>query len=355
MSVFTPPIKYQSKIKLFVQFNLFIWIVFFTAYWSNAYKLKNGYLTAKSLGVWADGAAHLTYISAMAYQQTFPKYLPTYWGNKFIYPFVADGLSAILVKLGLDLFSAYSVMGMLLSITLVLGLKLFYDRVFNNQVVSVLGINIFLASGGLGIVYFILDIYHQGLDLITKIPKEYTRLDKENIWWLNVITGELIPQRAMLLGLIVGLMVLGTSYQILFEHKKLRWYWVLLRGALLGMLPIIHPHTLIALIPVIGWYFMLSMIKRSKQELKWWLMLLIPASSIGLPLIFGHIVSESTVSFFKWYPGWLAKSNHMNWWWFWIKNWGIFPLIVVFGWFKLKRRQQIFLTPFLFVFSKIAC
>jgi len=343
-----------QPLQLLEKFSLIIWALFFTAYWSGGHFFRDGNVFAKSLGTWADGAAHLTYISAMAFRNTFPTQLPTYIGKPFIYPFVADGLSAILVRLGLNIFISYSLVGLILSLILVVALLHFFKRFTNNHLASILGLHIFLLSGGLGFIHYIQDLILEGPQLLTRIPKEYTRLDDLNILWLNVITGELIPQRALLLALPLGLFILLTFWQLL-NTKTISKIRLLLTGLTIGLLPIIHPHTLIALTPAIIWFSLIILLNafRSKKFKTTFLQIsqiVIPALVAGLPLMFLHILPATGESFIKWYPGWLAKANNINWFYFWYLNWGIFPLLAIAGIFQLKPKQRQFLYPFIFIF-----
>lgn len=332
-------------LSLITRLNLLLWASFFASFWSLGYTQKDGHIFAKSLGTWADGAAHLTFVSALS-SHLFPSQLPIYWGKPFIYPFAADILSAFLVRFGLDLFTSYTLVGLALSLLLVFLIKIYFDRFTSDPLASLLGLNIFLLSGGLGFALFIRDLFRNGLNTLTAIPHEYTRLDPDHIQWLNVITGELIPQRALLLGLIVGLTILIFLWHLHNHHRPPAPLYVI-TGILIGLLPVIHPHTLIALSPVIIWVFILNF---RRQPLSSWAFLIAPAAALALPLIFFHILPATETSFLHWYPGWLARSMDIDWLWFWFLNWGAFAPLALFGLLCLSRRQLLFLAPFGLVF-----
>lgn len=343
MSAWSP----KNKLSLLIYFNLSLWVAYFYTYWANAYVYRDGYIVAKSLGVWADGAAHLTYVSSLAYQQGFPQHLPVYFGKPFIYPFLSDGLAALFVRLGTNLFTAYSLVGLILSLVTIFTLYRTYRFIFKSEAVATLAINLFFLSGGFGFIYFFIDLYHQGWDLLSNMPKEYTLLHDQGIYWLNIITGELIPQRAMLLGIPIGLLTLTTAHRLLTQPKSVSKLGLLSSGILLGLMPIIHPHSLIALTPALIWLGLISLYRH--RQLTPWLFFTLPALILGLPLIFGHILPESTNSI-TWHPGWLAKSNQLNFFGFWFKNWGVFPLLAVFGLPHLTRDQKHLVSPFIFLF-----
>ncbi len=334
---------------LFIIITLIFWSFFFTAFWSQGHFLKNGDLYAKSLGTWADGAAHLTYISAMAYQPTFPRYLPILYQQPFLYPFVADYLSALLVKAGASLFAAYNSLGLVLSLILIYLLYRFYYRLTCHHLASAISLNLFLFSGGLGFYYFLQDLYQQGLGLLTHIPKEYTILGDYHIRWLNIVTGELIPQRAFLLGLVVSLPILLVALRFLRQPKSTPPLHLFLAAILYGHLPLIHPHSFINLTLVLFYYFLILLPKNRSIFFRS-LTFLIPALLIATPLFFSRLLPHASQSFIRWYPGWLATTENTNWLWFWIINWGLFLPSAIIGYFFLSPFTRRFLYPFFFIF-----
>lgn len=334
--------------RTFIFLSLSFWCIYFFSFWSTGYFYRNQTLYAKSLGTWADGAAHLTYTSSMAYRPNFPQFLPVYYGVPFVYPFIADGLAAILVRAGINIFSAYSLLGAGLSLTLVFTLFHFYRLFTQNAYLSVLSLHLFLFSGGLGFIHFIQDFYQQGLSILRALPKDYTHLSDDAILWTNVITGEFIPQRAMLLGFVLALPILSWLYRLQKTNSFPSNPRLIISGTIIGLLPLIHPHTLLTFSFVLIWAIFFTL--RSKSSLKSWLYFLIPFLTLSLPLYFFHLKPVLGGSFLKYQPGWLAPGLHISWLRFWFNNWGLFFPLSIIGLFFTKPFQRSFLIPFIIIF-----
>jgi hypothetical protein len=119
----------------------------------------------------------------------------------------------------------------------------------------------------------------------------------------------------------------------------------------LGVLPIIHPHTLIVLSVVLGWALVLT----ARTSPRKWLWILTPAAIIGVPLMLTFILPAMRSSFFDYYPGWMATSHEINWMWFWLVNWGLLPFAALAGGVLDRSSHQLFLVPFsvLFIASNL--
>lgn len=368
--------KHHSILTNPLTIHLLIWTTFFTWLWLRQYAPNSTGISAGSISSWADGAAHLTYTSYLVEHNFIPKTLPTYAGYPFTYPFLSDLLTAILVKFGFALTTAHIFIGIALSTFLVYLLFKFYSLYLKNHWQAFVASQLFLLSGGLGFFWFFQDLFHHGLSNASQsLLREYTHLEPQGIQWINVISGELLPQRAFLLGLPLGLLILIFCYRVLnSSHITLPTSRYILIGLLTGLLPIIHPHTFIVCPLVLAWTFILlfhsrlsPMLRtigpnlRSKKWKQWfkqhrlflrnWLLLFTLTLTFSLPLTLTFILPAATSeNFFRLYLGWMAKTHHINWFWFWLLNWGLFPFIALLGARHLKHHQQLFLIPFILLF-----
>ncbi len=111
--------------KKVVKKNWLFWIyflgfgVFFSRAWSLALFMDEMGLRSGWIASWADGAAHLSYMSAFAYRDVFPTTHPLFLGKPFSYPFVVDMLGGMLIKIGLPLHVSYNLLGFVLSMFIV--------------------------------------------------------------------------------------------------------------------------------------------------------------------------------------------------------------------------------------------
>lgn len=198
-----------------------------------------------------------------------------------------DLISAGLVKLGLDLPASLVWPGLILSLVLTYLVYLLGKTLTNNYKVGILATILFLFNGSWG----------------------------QDARWLNFITSQLLPQRGILLGLSLSIII----YLLLWKKKPLA------AGVIAGFLPLIHTHSfLITLLAggFYGWKFLL------------------PALALGLPQI-GYVY------------GWSVGKNFLAVDTFWLKEWlTMWPvlLIMLAGLIAAPPKLKKFSLPFWLVF-----
>lgn len=348
--------KPQLKIKLKTLSPWLIWIsgwlILWLIIWSRMLNQEADGLYAGWVNIWGDWAAHLSYTTSFAYGNNFPPQMPILIGAKFSYPFLADFLSAILIKLGSNLIPAMLIPSVLLSTLLVLVLTGFGREITKSFKVGKLMAILFLFNGGFGWWWWLKDIKTTGLsNVINNLPREYTHLEKlANIEWINVITSQVVPQRGFLLGFPIAVLV----YLFLWRYwQQRRRQNLLTAGLLTAMLPLIHAHSLAIIITVGGGLGLIELFqeKNKLRVIRNWLWFIVPITIIALPqLNYFYRQSVGNGHFVKWFPGWLALSRSDGAIWFWLKNLG---LMAVWPWLGLKlanEKLKQFSLPFWLVF-----
>ena len=203
-----------------------------------------GVYTAGS--TWADFGLHSVIISHLAVFDRMPLDLPVASGARLTYPYLIDLLSALYLRDGWSLHLSLFLPGVLLALAgcqLLLALSL---RLFGHVGAAVTGLVLFLLTGsaaGFGRAYA--DWRDSGRtlpDFLSHLPLDYTVLDAENGNVTNFVTDALLPQRGFLFGLGVGLTVLILLHTTRNTGDR-RYLFV--GGALIGLLPMAHPHTFI--------------------------------------------------------------------------------------------------------------
>lgn len=203
-----------------------------------------GVYTAGS--TWADFGLHSAIISHLAVFDRMPLDLPVASGARLTYPYLIDLLSALYLRDGWSLHLSLFLPGILLALAgcqLVLSFSL---RLFGHVGAAVTGLVLFLLTGsaaGFGRAYADWRISGRTLlDFLSNLPLDYTVLDAENGNVTNFVTDALLPQRGFLFGLGVGLTVLILLHTARNTGDR-RYLFV--GGALIGLLPMAHPHTFI--------------------------------------------------------------------------------------------------------------
>lgn len=332
------------------------WILYFALFWSKALFFDPaGNLVAGHVNIWGDWAAHMTMGTAMAERGPLLTVSPLLIGQPFAYPFVSNMISGILLKLGAPLVHSFVIPSFIFSILMILALLWFYTTVFKSRAVALIASLVFLCNGGVGFYYFGQDILNSPAPLQTLLnpPHEYTRYDDKHLKWISVIDSMIIPQRAFALGFPLAVIALGLVYQSTLQtqtKKKVTthtWTQLSLAATLVGVLPIIHTHSFLALFIIIGFWASSDVLLSLWQGQPWkvvqgkvlrWLGLAGMTSIIAIPLIMIFFSSNVGEGFTKWYPGWLATDYKESWWIFWFKNWSITPLVAAISWVVLWIR-----------------
>ena len=197
--------------------NIFVLLLTFATIvvlWSKIFFWGDGGVYGRTYPVWGDWSLHVSIASLLAYRPVvlWQNQHPLFLGEKFSYPFLSDGISGILLKLGFDLVSAMILPMIVVSIALFLVLYMFYKNALGGRGSYLLFLTIFLCSGGLGF----LANYLQGGQLfqygLLGSRGSYTGGMSNQFFYApvfgNIVYYQFIPQRGMLFGLLVSSFVL---------------------------------------------------------------------------------------------------------------------------------------------------
>jgi len=317
------------------------WFAYFAWFWSHALTFDAaGNLQAGLVNIWGDWAAHFTMGSALGYRELWLSSSPFLINARFSYPFAANFISALLIRIGVPFFDAFVIPSFIGSCLLVVALFYFFRCLLNSRKIAIIASLIFLLNGGVGFVYFGRDILSSATPISTFLnpPHEYTRLDAENIKWISVIDSMVIPQRAFNLGFPLTLVALALIYSV-FYREETTYRYLKLGGAslILGLMPLIHTHSFLAAGIILFFWLLGSFLKLKKWSFSTtshlffeWGMVGVISLSLAIP-IYSYFFATQTQGFLRWYPGWLAKELSVNWFIFWFKNWGVTPLLGLAG------------------------
>ena len=126
---------------------------------------------------------------------------------------------------------------------------------------ALLATTLFFTNGGLGFLRFATELVREpSLRLLGFPPREYTYLPDQGIQWINIVSSEILPQRALLLGVPLALAVLIA---ISMYHRRGFEAASNLKLALLGILAslllITHSHSYLALVFLCGIFFLFDL------------------------------------------------------------------------------------------------
>ncbi len=224
-------------------------LVLFSSLVIRSFSFKDGAVYS-SQATYGDMSMHLSFMTSLARQGTFPPEYSILPGTRLSYPFLGDSISASLLVLGAGLKWAYTLPMLFAGAQVFLGFFVFAWRMLGNSRKTAIAFALFFLNGGLGILWFL-----GGKDdmrrLFTEFYQTPTNLTEENIRWVNIIVDMLLPQRALLFGWAVLFTALSLLYTAVFRGKK-RYF--LLAGIMGGLLPMIHTHSFLAFaLCALGW------------------------------------------------------------------------------------------------------
>jgi hypothetical protein len=312
--------------------TLAFWWLYFGFLWSRMLFERSNGLYAGWRTVWADWVVHFAYANVFAYRRIGEWFStnPIFFGGGFNYPFVADGLSGLLMRAGMDRIGAFLLPSIIASLILVALLFIFYESLLRSPKIALLACVLFFTNGGVGFLDFAAEIAREpSLSTLLTPPREYTYFPKQHIWWINIVSSELLPQRALLFGIPLGLaalIVLRRYVESGFEGVSRARLVVL--GALPAALVITHMHSFLALVVLCGVYLLYD-----RRNYPQWLIFAVSAGVPSLTLFALLYAGSGAGGFIEWYPGWLTHPGQRRdislWLFLWL-NWGTFlPLAAV--------------------------
>lgn len=167
-------LSYYIHIAVFSFFTTIFWCLF-----SRTILLKKDGLYVGLTNNYGDLPLHMAYITSFVWGNNIPPQDPSFAGEKLVYPFLADFLSAIFLKLGLSFQDMLFVPGLLLTIAFYGVLYYFAYRLTKKRLAAILSLFIFFFAGGFGFYYFFQDLAntsHSFWSFLMHLPRDYTKI-----------------------------------------------------------------------------------------------------------------------------------------------------------------------------------
>ncbi|MGN1148042.1 MAG: hypothetical protein ACI4TB_06435, partial [Lachnospiraceae bacterium] len=196
---------------------------------------------------YGDMNLHLSFITSIANQSTFPPDYPIFPGARLSYPFLSDSISSSVYLFGASIRYAYILPMVFAMLQIFSSLYLFAMQLWHSRGKSIVAFLLYFLNGGLGFIYFIdwtKDGTYSFSDIFTNYYTTPTNLVDANIRWVNVIADMFLPQRATLFGYAVLFPCIWLLYRAAFDGKK---KYFLLAGIFAGVLPMIHTHSFLGI------------------------------------------------------------------------------------------------------------
>jgi len=315
--------------------------IFAHTVYSDAGGLEAGYPT-----VWADWSQHLTTATSFAVGGNIPPVNPLLSGTTLLYPFLPDFHAATLITLGLAPGLALAIPGGILMVVIGMLVVALGRRLGIGTGAGIIAVVICFTGGGLGFIGAFSDacmshgytatqctlqyvVTHPGTgasivgwtlhDLpgtIASQPRAYDGLPSDggtaplpNMQWYTPLMAWWLPQRTLLFGFAAAISVLLLVLAGASSHGP-SWEPFALAGVLIGLLPIVHVQTLIALSILLFVLFW----RRRRREWFYLLGVAVVIGSIRLAQLalsqHGAAVTPYGTNVYPWLePGWMANAG----------------------------------------------
>jgi hypothetical protein len=288
---------------------------------------------------------HLAVTQGFTEGGRFPPEHPELAGTRLAYPFLADFVSAMLVRAGMGLRAALFWPTAILLIALFGLVHRFGSRLSGDARAGLLTPAVFFLAGGLGFALLAREADPRAgglLGLLRHLPHDYTILFSGGLRWGNVVTTMLLPQRSILLGLPLATLALTLVWDGLSAPGRRRW---VAAGVLCGLMPLAHAHS-VPVTVAIGVAAAL-LCGRVRDGLAFAGTALLLAAPQARWMLEGAALQPS--SFVGWHVGWDRREMSVAG--FWLLNAGVYlPLIAAALVVSTNRRQRLFYVPFALCF-----
>jgi hypothetical protein len=283
--------------------------------------------------LWSDWPTHLGIVTRFAWGDNFPPVNTLYAGLPLSYHYLSDLTPAAFVSLGMEPVTALPLHSFTLSVAAGLAIWAFVRRLGIAPAVASLGTFLFLMGGGLGWVTTAatLDRLHDLMATLVDLPWDEGAVGDLHIRFFNPYLAFLMSQRAYLYGLPLAMLML-TLLVAAARRRSLRWF--VAAGVVGGLLPLSHLPTLLAMAMAVPFLAVLLARRPWRDPLgaipwRGWIAFGLVWIGVSLPQLVSQLGgSTGALSAFRLQLGWVAAPD--PWWWFWIKNLGLFiPLGVV--------------------------
>ena len=330
----------SAVVLLLLLFTPIYWLLFSTHFFAPQ---VDGLYSGGSAS--ADLSFHAALTTSFLYANNFPpRYTPSV-GKPLFYPFLPDFQTAILMRTGITMRGALMITSLILALATAIIFFYFALRITTKPSTGIIAAVLFLLNGGLGFIDLIRDWRGSGKsfsEFFSTLTVNYANYSDHALHWPNIITDGFIPQRTLLFGMPLGLMVLSlfASEWKKEKNEEASWGIYLLAGVMTGLLPLFHVHTFIVLGLVSGILFLLKPHRR-------WALYWTVAILMAMPTLWS-LLTQANVSFVRLQPGWMGHDSAFFPWYL-LRNLGIPLLLAVPAWFLLERHWRMFYLAFVFV------
>lgn len=300
----------------------------------------DGGLATGIINNYGDVAWHAALTTSFAVGQSTPPINPIYAGHVLAYPFLADFASALLVITGATLPQSFGLLALIMVPTMLVLFYLVTLLLTGSRHAASIALLLLIFSGStFGWTQLAGDISTAGgiPELLAGSWRYFYSGSTDgaaSFHLINPLIGLILPQRSFMFGLPLALTILWLLINTTKKTSGKAPY--LIAGALAGMLPLFHAHTVLVLAPILVGLVLL-------QPNKLWLYFFIPAGIVGLPQVAYYLTAPSRGAALTLKLGWMQPEN-INWLFYWFLNTGLLVPLAAAGLFLKTNRRLLLVT-----------
>ncbi|QLG89691.1 hypothetical protein HQ393_16350 [Chitinibacter bivalviorum] len=300
----------------------------------------NGYDVGQA--TFGDLQMHMGMVTSLARQEVFPPEYSILPGQRLSYPFLVNLVSSSLYQLGFSLRWAILLPSLLMCTLIVISFILLAFEVSRDRRVTQLATLLFFLNGGLGFIYFFGWHDYTFAQILTEFYKTPTNYNAMNVRWSNVIADMIIPQRTTMAGWSVAFFALWALLRFTRSTGKDKHGWGILAGTLVGLLPMIHTHSFMAIgLISLGWLATDLYQRRAQlgQVIIDWCWYGLPAIILAIGQLMYWTFPQATAGggFVHFHLNWVNELKIDPYLWFYIKNIGVVYIAWLAGLALLAR------------------
>ncbi len=304
--------------------------------WGGMFDLRPDGLFTGQINVWGDWPQHVGDAASFVYGDNFPPQHPRMAGVPYAYHYLSSLTGAMFIRFGMTPYEALALHSFVLSSFIALGVLAFALRLLRDTRAAALAVLLFLLGGGFGWV-LIARLANDDGDILGTIwnqPWDIGPQKDNRFWWENFYLSNIEPQRSVLYGLPLSLLILTLLF-ISIQRGQLRTF--IAAGVVFGLMPFSHLGALPALAVVITMTALLFPSGDLRGPLRqWypgrkWIAFGVIAAGLAIPqLLLQQVGQPAVTGGVALHFGWL-KADFEPAWWFWLKNLGWFAPQIVIG------------------------
>jgi hypothetical protein len=289
--------------------------------------------------VWGDAPLHVSLTNQFSLGDKLDLISPVYKQVALTYPIMSDLWSAVSRRLGGNWTVSLMVPSAIMLLALLQLMFSFAYRLLGSARAAFLSWLMIVFSGSTT------SGWRVGKVLVTQGYEAFlTEIRHIGDNYLNFMYSHPLPQRAYLFGMPLFIVVMTVALELWRQRKqravRTRQVGAVVAGVVLGLMPLVHTHSFmvsvggLALATGIMWW------SRYRVPAGWWLMIG-TGLAVALPQIIWQFSTTYHSGFSHWIWGWKMADFYpdptANWWAFWLVNTGWLFVVLVGGWFWLRR------------------